>query len=287
MKLNETTKQNLRRKSGYIDTVQLHQDKPLFSWIDINITELCNRKCEFCPRIDDSLYPNQNLHMSIELAAKIGRELLDLDYKGVVVFSGYSEPMMCPYFKEIIAVFPDPIRLELVTNGDFLKVRNIQELYAAGLDYFVVSMYDGPHQVEHFKTLFTEAGLGEDSYILRDRWHTEEDSFGLKLTNRAGVINNGDQPEVIPHHPCHYTSYSMTIDWNGDVMLCMQDWNKKMKFGNVSQQTLTEAWFSKGLDKYRSKLLNGKRTCSPCNKCNTDGTLHGYNHSIIWKELLK
>lgn len=285
--LNEATKQNLRRKSGYIDTVQLHNNKPLFSWIDINITELCNRKCEFCPRIDEAQYPNQQLHMSVTLAEKIGIELQALDYKGVVVFSGYSEPMMCPHFVDIVSAFPDSIRLELVTNGDFLKVKNIQALHKAGLNFFVVSMYDGPEQIEKFKRLFTEAGLSEDSYVLRDRWHTETDSFGLKLTNRAGTINAGDQPEVIPHHPCFYTAYSLTIDWNGDVMLCMQDWNKKMKFGNVAQQTLIEVWNSKGLDNYRRKLLNGSRTCSPCHKCNTDGTLHGHNHSIIWKNILK
>ena len=284
--LNEATKQNLRRKSSYIDIVQIYENKPLLSWIDINITELCNRKCEFCPRIDDALYPNQNLHMSVELASKIGLELEELQYQGVVVFSGYSEPMMCPHFTDIVAAFPSSIRLELVTNGDFLKAKNIKDLFAAGLDYIVVSMYDGPHQIEHFTKLFSEAGLDEERYILRDRWHTEEDSFGLKLTNRAGTINTGNQIEVNPHHPCNYTAYSMTVDWNGDVMLCMQDWNKKVKFGNVSQQTLTEVWFSKGLDKYRNKLLNGNRACAPCNKCNTDGTLHGHNHSVIWRDIL-
>jgi radical SAM protein with 4Fe4S-binding SPASM domain len=285
--LNEATKTNLRRKSGYIDIVHLQNDAPLFSWIDINITELCNRKCEFCPRVDESQYPNQQLHMSVELASKIGAELLALDYKGVVVFSGYSEPMMCPHFVDIVAAFPKSIRLELVTNGDFLKVKNIKALHEAGLDYFVVSMYDGPEQIEKFQQMFKESGLSEDDFILRDRWHTEEDSFGLKLTNRAGTILTGDQPEVIPSHPCYYTAYSMTIDWNGDVMLCMQDWNKKVKLGNVAQQSLLMVWNGKAFNSYRKKLINGQRTCFPCHKCNTDGTLHGYNHSELWKKLLK
>ena len=30
----------------------------------------------------------------------------------------------------------------------------------------------------------------------------------------------------------------MTIDWNGDVLVCMQDWNKKIKFGNIQANTL-------------------------------------------------
>ncbi|ASM50755.1 hypothetical protein PESP_a2841 [Pseudoalteromonas espejiana DSM 9414] len=281
--LNEATKSNLRRKSSYIDDVQFIDDVPLFSWLDINITELCNRKCEFCPRIDDSIYPNQNLHMSVEIARKIGQELLELNYKGVVVFSGYSEPTLCPHFDEIIAAFPKEIRLEMVTNGDKLKPRYIQKLKEAGLNYFVVSMYDGPEQIEHLKSLFAESGLSENDYILRDRWHTGEDDFGLKLTNRAGTIQTGDQPEIIPNHPCYYTAYSMTIDWNGDVLLCMQDWNKKVKFGNVAGQSLLDVWQGQAFNNYRKKLLKGSRTCDPCHKCNTDGTLHGYNHKKHWE----
>ncbi|WP_111809513.1 radical SAM/SPASM domain-containing protein [Aeromonas allosaccharophila] len=285
--LNESIKENLRRKSGYIDVVQIVEERPLFSWIDINITELCNRKCIFCPRVDPDKYPNQNIHMSIELAKNIGSQLEKLNYTGVVVFSGYSEPMQCPHLEEIISSFPKNIRLEMVTNGDFLKPDKIKKLSDAGLDYFVVSMYDGPEQIEKFDNMFSSAGLKEDKYILRDRWHNEEDSFGLKLTNRAGTVTVGEQTIPDPTHPCYYTAYSLTIDWNGDVMLCMQDWNKKIKFGNASQQPLIDIWNSKALDLYRKKLINGKRTCTPCNKCNTDGTLHGHNHVIAWNRILK
>ncbi|WP_374399332.1 radical SAM/SPASM domain-containing protein [Niveibacterium sp.] len=285
--LNEATKNNLRRKSSYIDVVHLQNDLPLFSWIDINVTELCNRKCSFCPRADDDAYPNQNLHMSVELATKIGAELEMLNYSGVVVFSGYSEPTLCPHFEALVAAFPKQVRLELVTNGDTLKPSRIRKLFDAGISYFVVSLYDGPEQIDDFHQRFAEAGLTKDDYILRDRWHTDEDSFGLKLTNRAGTVHVGNQPEVVPHHPCYYTAYSLTIDWNGDVMLCMQDWNKKMKFGNVATQRLLEVWQSKAFNQYRKKLLNGNRACNPCHKCNTDGTLHGFNHAAVWKEALK
>ena len=30
----------------------------------------------------------------------------------------------------------------------------------------------------------------------------------------------------------------MTIDWNGDILVCMQDWNKKIKFGNIQANSL-------------------------------------------------
>ena len=35
--------------------------------IDINITDLCNRTCSFCPRSDASIYPNNNQNMTLEM----------------------------------------------------------------------------------------------------------------------------------------------------------------------------------------------------------------------------
>jgi radical SAM protein with 4Fe4S-binding SPASM domain len=284
--LNEATKSNLRRKSVYIDDVQLIENAPLFSWIDINPTELCNRKCVFCPRVSEEDYPNQQLHMDLTLAKRIADELKQLRYLGVVVFSGFGEPMMHPQFTKLVAIFKDVCRTEVVTNGDFLKEKKIKELRDAGLDYFVVSMYDGPEQREKFTSLFNSCGVSEEHYILRDRWHTEEDSFGLKLTNRAGKVTVGDQAPINIQHPCYYTAYSLTLDWNGDVLLCMQDWNHKIKFGNIQNQSLLDIWNSRYYNQFRKKLLNGSRACSPCSGCNTDGTLHGHEHAKVWRKII-
>ena len=281
-KISDATLTNLLRKSSYIDSVARFKGVPLFSWIDINITELCNRKCVFCPRVNPEFYPNLNLHMDIELAKKIGKELSSINYQGVVVFSGYSEPTLCPHFEEIIKAFPKKIRLELVTNGDKLTPKDFKNLFSLGINHFVVSLYDGEHQVKKFKALFAKAGLSEKFYSLRDRWHDSDKNFGLKLTNRGGTIGIGQQPEVILKKPCYYPSYSMTIDWNGDVLVCMQDWNKKVKFGNVGSQSLFEIWQNKAFSKYRMSLLSGTRKFSPCNKCNADGTMHGFNHADAW-----
>lgn len=282
MPINESTKRNLRRKSYYIDHVQMHGDVPLFSWIDINVTELCNRKCIFCPRVDPDFYPNQNLHISLDLVHKMADELRALNYQGAIVLCGFGEPLLHPQIVEVVSAFGSAIRVEIVTNGDHLTADMIRRLHDAGAAYFVVSMYDGPHQVAPFKAMFAEAGCNEDMYLLRDRWHSAEDGFGLKLTNRAGTINVGIQDKVDVTHPCHYPAYSMTIDWNGDVLLCVQDWHKKVKMGNIYAQSLLEAWTSTPMCKRRIQLAHGRRTASPCNLCNADGTLHGYNHVKAW-----
>jgi radical SAM protein with 4Fe4S-binding SPASM domain len=278
----DTIKKNLERKSSFIDEVHLHKGTPLFSWIDLNPTELCNRKCVFCPRVDESEYPNQNLNIDLKLCTKIHDELISIGYKGGIVLSGYGEPMLHPQIMEMVKILGYGIQIEIVTNGDTLNVEIIKEIYNNGLDLMVVSMYDGPHQVKHFEKMFYDAKIPKESFILRDRWYASDVDFGVKLTNRAGVVTIGNQEMVDLKKPCNYPFYSMMVDWNGDVMLCVQDWNKKVKMGNIAMSSLVDVWNSKSYTKYRRNLAKSRRVLSPCKECNTDGTLHGKNHVEKW-----
>jgi len=290
--LSEATARNLRRKSAYVDEVELsHDGTPMPSWIDLSLTELCNRSagskrpCVFCPRIDAGFYPNQALHMSLDLVRKLAADLERIDYGGTVVLCGFGEPMLHPRFYELVSLLAGRAwRLELVTNGDRLTLAAVQQLRDQ-VDCFVVSMYDGPHQVERFTDIFEAAQVWGDRAVLRDRWHTEADAFGLKLTNRAGTVDAGHQDPALPGRPCNYLAYQMTVDWNGDVLLCPQDWHKKVKFGNLAAQTVMEVWTSPAMHKRRMQLLRGDRNPHPCHGCNTDGCLHGFNHAPIWEAM--
>jgi radical SAM protein with 4Fe4S-binding SPASM domain len=199
-----------------------------------------------------------------------------------MVLSGYGEPMLHPKLVEMVKILGNNVHLEMVTNGDKLNVLVIKELFKNGLNVMVISMYDGPHQVEQLEKMFNDANISKESYILRDRWYNVSEDYGVKLTNRAGVATGGNQQQVDLYKPCYYPFYSMMLDWNGDVMLCVQDWNKKVKMGNINEESLLNIWKSTAFKKYRSVLKKGKRIMSPCVSCNTNGTLHGKNHSESW-----
>lgn len=272
---------NARRQSQYINQVQMVDGVPLFSWVDINATELCTRKCSFCPRKDG--YPNQNLHIDTRLVKKIADELKSYDYKGGVIFSGYGESILHNDLQGLMKLFDKKIHIELVTNGDKLSEDLIAGLYMAGLDMTIVSLYDGPHQIDYFKKMFSKVGVKEEHYFLRHRWHDLGEDFSLLLTNRAGMVK-GPQ-ETHKQKPCFYSAYFIMIDWNGDAILCPQDWNKRIKSGNIYRESLLEVWKSDNLKKYRKSLCAGDRLFTPCNQCNVLGTLHGYNHAKIWNEI--
>lgn len=285
LEITEKTKLNIVRKSDFIDEVFFDQDGyPKPSWIDVSVTDLCNRRCVFCPRVDPTFYPNQNLHFSLNLARKLASDLQKNNYKGGVVFCGYGEPLLHPRIYDLVNIFKE-VHLEIVTNGDKLSTDVVKCLYKAGANFICVSMYDGPEQVDKFDKMFSEAKIDKEKYILRDRWHTQEDSFGLKLTNRSGVMEFGPDKVNFNNKPCFYTAYSMAIDWNGDVLLCVQDWNKKVKFGNIGNQAILDIWRSIMMHKTRKKLMCGDRSSSPCNQCNADGTVHGFNHVNSWSRV--
>ena len=50
-------------ESGVFNKV-FEDGSPFFTRIEFSITDLCNRVCEFCPRVDPEVYPNNNEEIS-------------------------------------------------------------------------------------------------------------------------------------------------------------------------------------------------------------------------------
>ena len=146
-------------------------------------------------------------------------------------------------------------------------------------------MYDGKHQISKFKKMAKEANVPDDFIILRDRWYDAKSDFGLKLTNRTGTINIGNQEKVGKYKKCFYPSYQFLIDWNGDIFLCPQDWHRRVTMGNMMQENIFKIWTNKIMTKYRKNLINGKRIDSPCTSCNADGTILGKKHAKEWERI--
>ena len=275
------TRQNIKRKTPKINDVIFRNNFPLFSFVELNVNELCNRTCVFCPRHDPKVYPNQNLHMDLNLATEIAKQLEEINFSGIVNISGTGEATLTKHLPLIIKEFGDRnIHIEVVTNGDKLNPKLINDLYLAGLQQLVVSMYDGPEQIEYFNNLFDECGIEDSLYTLRDRWYDEDVDYGLIYTNRAGSMGEILEPKK---RPCYYTHYATYIDWNGDVLICCQDmYNRTKIFGNVSEKKLVDIWLDKKLNDFRKKLVKGERVLSPCNNCSANGMVFEENHSKLW-----
>ena len=287
-KVNKQIKINIKRRTVIVDDKLIyHKGVPIPSWIELSIIDVCNRSCSFCPKADPKIAPNKKKKMTMSLVEKLTNDLKKINYQGSVTLCGYGEPMLHKGVFEMSKKLAEASFVEIVSNGDTLKPDTINKLYNSNVNKLLISLYDGPDQVTKFKKMAQEAKVPEDFVILRDRWHGADKDYGLKLTNRTGTIDIGKQDSIGTFTYCNYPSYSVLIDWNGDVFLCPQDWQRKMTTGNVEKEDFFEIWTGSTISKFRKNLLEGNRCDKPCTECNAEGTVLGKNHALAWKKIYK
>tara|TARA_B100000029_G_scaffold83920_2_gene74701 strand:+ start:4106 stop:5026 length:921 start_codon:yes stop_codon:yes gene_type:complete len=283
----ETIEKNINRKKPILDRdPQLYKGVPLPSWIELSLIDVCNRTCSFCPKSDPNIAPDTHMRMEMVLINKIIQDLKKINFDGFFTLCGYGEPLLHSKITEITNAIGEFWGIEIVTNGDPLTKKKLIDLYNSKVSKIVLSMYDGPEQIDKFNDMIRDAKVPRDFVVLRDRWHKGEE-FSDYITNRAGTVKNGKQIDVkdLINKKCFYPAYHIQVDWNGDVYLCPHDWQRKNPLGNLMQKEFFEIWTGKVYDKFRKMLFNGKREELPCSKCNCNGKVHGNKHFNEWLNL--
>jgi radical SAM protein with 4Fe4S-binding SPASM domain len=250
--------------------------------VELNITELCNRTCEFCPRADSEIYPNRKLMMAAATVEKAVADLGSFGYKGRLSFSGYGEPLLHPGLSEFVGLCRRALpgnTIEVNTNGDYLSVENTRALFESGLTQLYINLYDGESQRAPFISMMTRAGVEASRYRLRDHWVGASKEFGLNLNNRSGMVDlkieGVRRPAELVGLPCYYPFYRLMLDWNGDMLFCSNDWGREIVVGNIHQRHVKELWLSAQMTEIRRRLGHGDRRMKPCGTCNVVGTLYG------------
>jgi len=249
--------------------------------VELNITELCNRKCVFCPRHDSNVYPNRALNMGIDVIQRIAEQLSINNYKGPIYFSGFGEPFLnkeiIHYINHIRKTLPH-CYLEISTNGDFLTKEIILKIKDK-VNNIIVDCYDSEQQRNYRVEMYKE--LEFTNFRVRDLWippNTKIDQEFFEdqnFSNRSGAVQNVSF--TIPKtHQCFMPFYRITIDWNGRIILCCNDWFRQQDdLGSIMETPLFDIWFSDTYKNIRKNLYNGKRIDSACKNCSANGTFIG------------
>lgn len=234
--------------------------------IEINPTELCNLACSFCPR--STFYPNQNLHMNLDVAKEIRDQMIASKFSGVLSITGRGEPTLHPDFKELVNLFVGyNWKLKIHTNGK--KFKEYQ-------DFILSSFHDIHYNCYNidWKEIYEKYGHYPNVKVI----HKPIDSYMQEdwTTNRAGSFQSNKLPI---DSRCDVIFHKMFIDIDGSYRLCCEDWKHKINMGNIFQEDIVQyIEDNKDLQRYRKSLINGERqSLSPCSECDYNVECNKYN----------
>lgn len=266
-------------------------DVPPFSNYEIDICGVCNRKCFFCPKSNHERFPNLKEFISLELYERLMKDLASVNFRGLISICGLSEPFIHKNLNDLVKItkqYCPKCYLDILTNGDYCTVENVKELFESGLDNIKVSMYDGPEQIPHFKKIRQECGLSDEQFVIRERYLSAEQDFGLTINNRGGSINLPEYDIVPLKEPlkrsCYYPFHKVVVDYKGNVMTCPCDCEKKLVVGNLNTESIFGIWNSEQVKALRLRLINEDRSQPPCKQCDVNGTLYAKLHFEAWKK---
>tara|TARA_B100000767_G_C19754565_1_gene532327 strand:- start:1009 stop:1896 length:888 start_codon:yes stop_codon:yes gene_type:complete len=290
MKKKKFLDPNIENKSKTVeDKIQFFEHQgvslPLPTEIEISESGTCNRSCSFCPR-SAADFEDKKEFISNELYEKLCLELNELNYKGTIRFSGFVEPLLDKNIYNLLKMgrkyLPD-CNIEMVTNGDPLNLKRLKKLFENGLNRILISAYDSKEDADKLEDLCKSADLSTEQYIVRHRYYSEEQDFGITLSNRAGLMENAEYKikalKEPLKNPCYIPSYTFFLDYQGDVLMCPHDWGKKVLLGNLTKENFLDIWFSKKSLRIRKMLNNSNRNFAPCNVCDVEGTFMGEKNS--------
>jgi len=281
----------IKRKANLTKNVQFFNKYPLPSVVEISESGTCNRKCSFCPRSAPD-FKDIKEFVSEDLIVKLSQQLATYNYSGIFLFSGFVEPMIDKNIFNLVSIVRKNLpkaRIEMVTNGDALDQSRVKKLFSSGLSTLLVSIYDGKKEADEMEKMLKDSGLDESKFKVRHRYLSEEESFGITLTNRAGMMENAEYKiaslKEPLKRPCYYPHYTFFMDYTGEVLVCSHDWGKKLVVGNLKNEDFIEIWNSQKFNLARERLYAGDRNFSPCDKCDVTGTFMGRSHAEEWKKI--
>lgn len=305
MLINPVLESLTKRKNQIArEKIRFREGVPVFSIIEISVVAACNRRCPFCPVSSGTYYKDlgQSGVMRSEQYGKIISDLEDIDYSGMILFSGESEPLLHKKLPTLISETKLKLpssRIEVNTNGDLLSVDKLKRLFSAGLDTLSVSLYDGPDQIEKFEEMTNQAELSSEQVILRRRY-LQDGNYGIHMTNRGGLVETGSFQDLeieseVPapkdqkfplNHVCYYPFYMLAVDVGGNTTICSHDWAKKYVVGNFMETHIFDIWKGLRFNTARKKLGVCDRTLPCCSTCDALGDLIGAESFKEWGKTL-
>jgi len=127
----------------------------------------------------------------------------------------------------------------------------------------------------------------EEVEAFREFWGPKVDEVLVRgLNTDLDIVNVSEVffKEDLARWPCPQFWKRVTINYNGDVRFCVEDWRNKGVVGNLREQGIQEIWRSPAYEKFRTLHATGRwgtmKMCGPCRDWQHMAWDHGFEKAI-------
>jgi radical SAM protein with 4Fe4S-binding SPASM domain len=291
-----------------------YQQEPPFA-IQVEFTEGCSLYCDFCGLRGIREGIGDYKFATPETIQRIAYEIKRLNWNSRIEIAMHGEPSMNPKFIELVTILRKTLpsnQLMMTSNGSgYIKAGNIQKVFQAGLNILALDKYEGVDFVDRALKNLTittnDAGFknweglpiydypaqpdgnphrrikGKMLSIVRDISIADKGTHA-KLSNHCGAASPLDYSKEGKR--CAKPFRELSINYNGDIAICCNDWRGTYACGNINKLGLDEIWQGKPFTLARKALYNGQRTFKPCLGCNATSYRAGFLPDKKGKESL-
>ena len=263
------------------------------SMVEIELFSYCNRRCWFCPNAHTDRI-SENIHMGADVYSSVISQLAEVDYRHVITYSRYNEPLadkvILDRVREARAKLPKA-KLHTNTNGDYLNLEYLAELYDAGMRSLNIQIYLKNHErYDHAKTiaraqqtlrrLMLPYKVTIDQPGLWYEMQLEYKDMKLRLYGRNFEVNGtsrGDQVDIrrdyVRRLPCSQPVWGVYIDYNGMMVPCCNfrsDIAAHADYMIADLHIAPDIFLNYGSEasaKFRRSLLSYEPKSGPCSNC--------------------
>jgi radical SAM protein with 4Fe4S-binding SPASM domain len=266
--LQRRTRRGLARARRIIDgiIVEVTARGAWFDRVEIETISRCNNTCEFCP-VNRRADPRPARMMTEQLFDRILGMLADRRFSGGFALFSNNEPLLDPRIEDLARrarkALPDAYHY-LYTNGTLLTVDRFERLMPS-LNRLTINNYDNdgrllPPVREVYE--YAKAHLKSGAVDIHLRRKDE------LLSTRAGTAPN--RAQIIPLDVSCFLPFSqLIIRPDGKVSQCCEDALGRATLGDLSAQTLSEAWNSPERQALQARIRRGRADDPICRGCDT------------------
>jgi len=248
----------------------------MFNWLNIELTNRCNKSCSFCGRAKKRKAGVLDLgDMDFELYKDI---IAQIEPETIIQFHKNGEPLLYEKIGDAINLaYSKNMIINIVTNGILLMDR-IKELKQA-TTICVSVIEDDIKQFETIKEFIAHTDVPVFIKFLGNYYNPEYEKLGLKCLRRK--IHHPDHDYNYQDIYCKPESYiseigicldflnKPSVSWNGDFCICNRfDYDGLGVLGNLNDFTIKELWTSNKRYLWLMCHKNNRRDLVPlCKTC--------------------